>query len=263
MAWGGSIGVFAALSLALSGTSQDAAEPGHLQVKTKSGVTVRLAQRSAIAEDEHGVTFHGLAPGAHRLVATRDGYLDQTSLVRVRAGEVTVHRLAPWQKFISSTGRAAIVVQTLPVDATISAQALGYEKVAKGDDDFVIPHVPAGRHKLTFCTEYKCIDYRVEVGDGDLVKLLVLFDPGEVEDVSRAFRARVDNTAKACLRTREMDACTEACTLATRLAVPSPTCRITSGAFDFDMVDSPEPGAPGDGAVPATSGRRLPLAPAQ
>lgn len=241
-----------ALALALSGADLVEPEGGHLQVRAGVGVEIEVAERQATAEDEYGVTFLELRPGAHRLIARREGYVDQHALIRVRRGEVTVHRLAPWRKRVTNSGRAAIIVQTLPVDATVSAQTLGYRKALKSDEDFVIPQVPAGRHKLTFCNDYKCIDYHATVEDGELLKLLVLFDPGEVEDRSVPFRAHLASISKACLRTRALAACNEACTLATQLQLPSVTCRVNPAATD--IADVPED----DGVIPASTRRALP-----
>lgn len=256
MAWGVSVGAFAALALAISGAASDSREGGHLQVKAAAGVMIEVGARHAIVQDMHGVSFLDMAPGAHRLVARKQGYVTQHALIWVRPGEVTVHRLAPWQRQVGTRGTAAIVVQTLPVDATVSAQALGYEKIAKGDDDLVISHVPPGRHKLTFCTSYKCIDYRAEVEDGDLVKLLVLFEPGVVQDKSETFRARYARVTQSCLRTRDADDCTESCTLATRLGIPSSACRLTT-AEDIRIAERPSPEDLGP-EIPAGSSLEVP-----
>jgi len=243
------------LALALSGADTSVDEGGHLQVKAGVGVMIEVGPRHAVVQDEYGVAFTNLEPGAYALVARRGGFVTQHALVRIRSGEVTVHRLAPWQKHISGRGRGAIVVQTLPVEATVAAHTLGYDKAHKGDEDFIIPRVPDGTHRLTFCTDYKCIDYRVTIEGDALVKLFVDFDEGEVVDLSHNFRAHLAELAQVCLRTRDDAACTESCTLATRLEVPSPTCRITQGSYDLDVADREKPDTT---AIPASTRRALP-----
>lgn len=225
---------------------------GHLQVKAEVGVRVQISGTELIAEDSHGVTFRELTPGAHSLEALREGYVPQHALIWVRAGEVTVHRLAPWQKRVVAQGKGALVIQTLPVDATVSAQGLGYGKIAKGDAPLILPHVPAGRHKLTFCTDYKCMDYRAEVTDGQVVSLLVDFEPGEIHDLSSTFEAQVMGLTQGCLRLGDTDACKQACTLATRLSRPSPACEAAQGpAVHVDRGGQ-------EATIPASSRRALP-----
>lgn len=253
MAEGARIAAVVGLTLLISGAAPISTVAGHVQVKAAAGVEVQIDERRGTSEDDHGVTFREISPGAHTLQAHRPGYVSQHALIWVHAGEVTVHRLAPWQKQVPSLGTGAIIIQTLPVDATVSAQSLGYNKILKSDAPVVLPRVPAGRHKLTFCTEYKCIDYRAEVEAQDVVSLLVDFEPGEVHDVSTTFISQVRTLTQDCLRQRDTNVCKQACALATSVRRESPACEATTApTVDVGMHSDDE------ATIPASARRALP-----
>lgn len=112
----------------------------------------------------------------------------------------------------------ALIIETSSATSTIDAKRLGWNKVQKGKAPFVAPRVPAGEHKLTFCNEYKCIDYRAKVRAGRTLALHVDFEPGHVEDVSSAHYARLKKWQTECRREHLEVACEEACRLDTALS---------------------------------------------
>ncbi|MCB9650546.1 MAG: hypothetical protein H6730_28740 [Deltaproteobacteria bacterium] len=254
---GGALTLFTA-ALALMGTGDAApqAPSGFVQVKADAGVEILLDGAQAVAEDLHGVTFRDVAPGIHSLVARRQGAQAQHALITVEPGQVTVHHLAPWRPEGDKAGESTLILQTLPVDAIISAPSLGLHKHIKGDEPLVLRKVPAGTHKLTFCNDYKCIDHRVEVHARDIVSLLVDFDPGEIRDESATFLAHLARLTERCLGDDDGASCRQACTLTVMAGRPSPACARVEAEEPTNIAGS----AKDDGdSVPATSDRALPL----
>jgi hypothetical protein len=246
-----------ALALMGTGDNTPVGPAGFVQVKTQAGVEVLLDDARAVAEDEYGVTFRDVAPGIHTLVARRSGFHEQRALIAVEPASVTVHRLAPWRpKSQRAAGRATLILQTLPVDATVSAPTLGLTKHPKGDAPLVLQGVPAGTHKLTFCNDYKCIDHRVEVPGKEIISLLVDFDPGQVRDESVAFRSHLARLTEGCLGDSDLQACKQACTLAVMTGHPSPACaRLDDEAAPQDVAGTKKD----SDTIPASSDRALPL----
>ena len=260
---GGGLGATLVLGLALlgTGTSSDIPMPadessvGHLQIKAEPGVAIVVdAEPRGEVEESHGLLVKNLGTGTHELTLYREGFRPQTARIRIAAHAVTVHHVAPWRPVAEpgtdSNEAGALIVQTLPVDATVSARSLGYPKLVKGDAPLVLPHVPAGRHKLTFCTEYKCIDYRTEIAPGAIVNLLVDFDPGEVLDLSHHYRDHLARLSRACGEDAESAACRQACEVAERLGRGLSACQQRTPAGDL---------ARGRGhTIPASAVRTLP-----
>ena len=245
-----------ALALLGTGDAVPSGPAGFVQVKAEAGVEVSLDGVRAVAEDEHGVTFRDIAPGIHALVAQRAGFKAQRALISVEPAQVTVHRLVPWRpEGKDDAARATLIVQTLPVDATIAAPTLGLAKITKGDAPLVLHSVPPGAHKLTFCNDYKCIDYRVEIPARDTVSLLVDFEPGEVRDESVALRAHVARLTEACLGDDDLSACKQACTLTVMAGRPSPAC----SRLDEDTPNIADTRKRDETSTPASANRALPL----
>lgn len=211
--------------LSLAPLSVFAAPQGHLQIQAQDGVEVTIGALRASAKHKQGVIFRALGPGLHRLEAHREGYRPQHATVSIEPGEVTLHRLAPWQFPIKSAGSAVLVIQSLPLQTTIAARSLGYGKFSKGAAPAVLPNLAAGRHKLTLCTAYKCIDYRAEVKAKAVLSLFVDFDSGQVKNLSTDYLASLERLKKGCLVEHRADDCKKACVQMKRMARPSPTCR--------------------------------------
>lgn len=139
-------------------------------------------------------------------------------------------------------GTGALVIETSSSTSTIDAKRLGWNKVQKGKDPFVAPRVPAGEHKLTFCNEYKCIDYRARVRAGRTLALHVDFEPGHVEDISSAHQARLKNWQTECRQGHVEEACVEACRLGTALSPRRAAADCTTLA-ELKRPKDPNPGS--------------------
>lgn len=122
-------------------------------------------------------------------------------------------------------GAGAVVIETTSATSTIDAKRLGWNKVHKGKAPFIAPKVPAGEHKLTFCNEYKCIDYRARVRAGRTLALHVDFEPGHVEDVTRTHLAQLARWKEDCKK-EDPNACEAACRWTSALSPgrPQATC---------------------------------------
>jgi hypothetical protein len=229
--------VFGVLSLLLlpSGESRAAAPAatpegiGHLQIKSVPGVNLVLDGRDrGTTEGDDGFVFRDLAAGPHRVEAWLTGFEKQSSLVLVSAGVVTVHHLRPFSplpaKKPSPTAASlpdatgALIVQTLPVKATVDSSRLGWRKIQKGEEPFIATAVPKGQHKITFCNSVKCIDYLASIKTNDVVSLLVDFEPGQVHDVTREHKAQWALWRDACASHGDAESCLKLCAIESALA---------------------------------------------
>lgn len=237
---------------ALSSGAAEAAS-GDLQVHAPVGTRVTVEGRAAeTVGNGHGVTFDAVPEGPHIVRAVRAGHLPERAVVEVRAGQVTVHRFDTWAppppRAKGATG--ALVVQTVPTDVTVAIPSFGWPKLTKGDAPLVVPGVPAGRHRVTVCTEYKCIDYKADVPKGGLLSLRVRFDPGEVEEDTAAFETRLETRRQACAKTRDARACKLTCVASRQLGRPERGCPRPAVVADVPP-DEPAP-------LPAGTARTVP-----
>jgi hypothetical protein len=241
----------------LSPPSARAEEPaGYVQFKGDPGVRIELdGEQAGVTSEKDGLIARGVKPGARRFVARRDGFVPQHGVVMVEADAVTVRELDAWQPIITAEierdkGFGTLIVDTLPVDSTILARRLGWkEKVAKGERAFIAREIPAGSHKFTFCTDFKCIDYWVKIPRAGVRKLLVDFEPGHIFDVSREFHSEWKSASAECGRERERAACKLACEIDTALRpeASSSACNIINGHEPSGMASN------GEGAVRAST----------
>lgn len=222
--------VFALLGAVIRGPS--AAEPvGHVQIKAEEGVWIELDGFGlAVVEDDEGAVFRDVPPGSHRIIARRDGFMARRMVIQVQEGRVVLHRIDGWQPLgppaPAAEGRGALVVRTFPVDATIKASRLGWERIEKSEAHFVASDVPAGRHKLTFCNAYKCIDYRTEIHAKRVTSLFIDFELGEVHDRSQQDARRHAEETKRCMKTKDLIACKSACQMEAALGEPEAACGV-------------------------------------
>lgn len=221
------------LSLLIAGTAFAEGAQGYLQVKVPAGTIVnvdRLGAKKTV--DPEGVTFREVAPGTYWVTLERPGFERQRISIDVEIGAVAVVNPKPWQPVPAGAaekkpakGYGALIVQTFPVDATIDAKRLGWNKITKSDEPFIASNVPAGTHKVTFCNEYKCLDYRAQIRPGRLLSIIVDFDPGEIEDVSRLHRTQLASWRSGCAG-GDATSCRRACNLDASLSpnLPSVAC---------------------------------------
>lgn len=185
---------------------------GHLQIESPDLTQVHLNKRPMGTTDETGqLLLRGLSSGPHRVHLLRPGFSPQGALVFVEPGGVAVYQPQVWIPDQKLRGNAVLAVDTLPWQTTISSSSLGFSKIEKGPKTFVARGLSKGRHKLTFCTEHMCMDYNAQLRAGQVVKLLVDFNPGSVENASDAISESWRRAKKQCLAEKERTACLEAC----------------------------------------------------
>jgi hypothetical protein len=241
----GAKGVVFAIAV-LSGRSVRAEEPmGYAQFKGPAGIQVEIEGRSiGSTEGKDGLIARGLRPGARRFAAYREGFVSQFGVLMVEADVVSVQKLDAWQPVIEAAvekdkGIGALIVDTLPVDATILARRLGWkDKVTKGAEPFVAREIPAGDHKFTFCTDDKCIDYWVHIPAAGVTKLMIDFEPGHIFNVSKEFMREWKRASAKCDSDRERSACKLACKNDVELKPTSnsPACNAINGTETTGMV---------------------------
>jgi hypothetical protein len=202
---------------------------GHVQVRALPGVNVELDGKiRGITEGEDGFVFRDVPQGPHRIEAWMSGYERQYGFILVEAGRVAVHRLRPFQPSPPNeqVAKGAVMIETLPVHATIDAKKLGWRKIPKEEEPFIAAGVPKGRHKMTFCNAVKCMDYNAEVPANDVLSILVDFDPGQILDVTKEHKAAWAGWRARCEREGDREACRRACMIDSALTgnVHAPSC---------------------------------------
>ena len=252
------------VSLLASGVAE-ASVPGHLQIAAEPGVTVDIdGQISARSQDQYGIIVRELSPGPHRLVLRRSGARTQRAIVNVVAGQVTVFTPQPWQSALPQPESASVrdrktgmlVVQTLPVQSTLKAESLGWSEFAKGSRPFRTT-TPAGRHRLTVCNEYRCIDYRVNVAAGRLRSILVDLDRGTVTDLSATHARQWYRHRQACEESGVPFACQSACEMDTDL-MPHEESRSCARLLEAENIEGLAlPAAAPVATVPAGTAREI------
>jgi hypothetical protein len=226
------------LALALLSSPGSDEPVGFVQFKSGPGVRIDLDGRQAgVTNGKDGLIARSVRPGARLFSAHREGFVPQFGMVLVEPDVVTLKQLDAWQPVIQAEidrrqGVGTLIVETLPVESTILARRLGWkDKVEKGEGPFIARELPAGSHRFTFCTEFKCIDYSVPIPAAGVTKLLIDFEPGHIFDVSKEFAAGWRGAEKRCDRDRDRASCKLACETdsALRPAAPSPACSTLNG----------------------------------
>jgi hypothetical protein len=208
---------------------------GFVQFQTTAGVAILIDGQPVGTSEVGGLVVKNLAVGPRRFEARKEGFVPQFGVVMVESDAITLRRLDGWQPAatvsLDPVGFGTLVVETIPVEATIVARQLGWpDKALKTDATFVARELPAGRQKFTFCTTTKCLDYSVRIPKGSVRKILVDFEPGEIHDLTRDLFAAWQSAAKKCGRSGDAIACTIACEHDAEL---NPTAR----SFACEMLD--------------------------
>ena len=208
--------LLAAGLLAFSAAAQAAAPAGHLQIPAGPGVIAEVdGELSARSQDRYGIIIRDLEPGYHWLVLNKRGARPQRALVQILAGSVTVHQPQPWhpvEKRRRPRATGMLMIQTLPVEATLKSETLGWSEFEKGGTPFRAI-ARAGRHRITVCNDYRCNDYRIKVAQDRFRSILVDMDRGSVDDLSVTHAARWQDQRQRCAATGDPNACRPACDL--------------------------------------------------
>lgn len=251
--------------LALDAQGEEAL--GHLQIPVPPGIIAELDGRlSARSQDPSGVIFRDLSPGAHRLTLRRTGSVPQTAVVRVTAGAVTVHTPQPWRaapRPEAETPTGMVIIQTLPVEATVKAPSLGWPELTKTRAP-IQAVTPAGNHRVTVCDEFRCIDYRLNIAAGRLRSVLVDLDRAEVVDLSAVHASQWAQHRRTCEDrdgARAQTACWRACELDATLqpwSFSTACARLLPEGDDGPVaVPAANPETPVASSVPANADSRV------
>ncbi len=258
---------FGAASSLVTFDAQGQEALGHLQIPVPPGIIAEVDGRlSARSQDPSGVIFRDLAPGPHRLTLRRPGSVPQTAVVNVTAGAVTIHVPQPWQtspRPKAETPTGMVIIQTLPVRATIKAPSLGWPELTKTSAPIQAMTL-AGNHRVTVCDEFRCIDYRLNITAGRLRSVLVDLDRAEVVDLSAVHASQWARHRRTCEEhdgERGRDSCWRACELDAALQPGSfsTACARLLPEGDDDPVAVPAAAdsvTPVASSVPANAGSR-------
>jgi len=137
---------------------------GHIQVKCEPGVKVFLDDNfkgEAMAE-LGGFIIQDVAAGRHALKLVKVKYAPQTADLTVSSGQVLVYTAKAFAPKIEITDEGeeaagslkletgTLIVQSLPVECTISIPSLSVNDVKKTRDKKIFRNVPTGTYKAIF-----------------------------------------------------------------------------------------------------------------
>lgn len=216
----------------------DATVPGHLQIAAEPGVTVDVDDQISVrSQDQYGIIIRDLSPGPHRLTLRRANSRAQRVVVNVSAGQVTMVTPQPWMPALPSPSpkTGMLIIQTLPVESSLKAESLGWAEFQKGHAPFRTL-APAGRHRITVCNAYRCIDYRVRVAAGRLRSILVDLDRGTVTDLSAVHARQWHRHRVACEGSGAPLACRSACEMDIAL-MPEAASRACARLMEAENIE--------------------------
>ncbi|MBK8014237.1 MAG: hypothetical protein IPK13_23170 [Deltaproteobacteria bacterium] len=192
--------------------------PSSREVRVRADVGSRIFVNGTFRGlvDPRGILSFTATRGVLEVVADRRGFLPEHRLVSITTQTSTVVDVVGAQptRPSSRTHDSTLLVATAPQNVSVTSSRFGWQKLEKTGPLWVGRHLPAGRYRLTLCTEYQCLDYRGQLRRGRLQKLFVDFESAEVRDQSADAERAERSASRACTRSgtaETPEACLEAC----------------------------------------------------
>jgi len=174
---------------------------GHIQIKCEPGVEIFLDgnNRGATRSDVGGLILQDVPSGKHTLKAVKEGYQPLEVIIDLAGEQVVMYEFKNFipifetyeegeeieSKTALKTGK--IIIQTLPVECSISIPSLNVESLPKTKDKRIFDKVPAGEHEVEFTGMGKKVKHTIRLGGGETVRLMVNFLKEEIkEDILNA-----------------------------------------------------------------------------
>lgn len=162
---------------------------GHIQVKCEPGVKVFLDDnfKGETTAELGGFIIQDVAVGRHALKLVKLKHAPQTTHLTLSEGQVLVYTARAFSPKIeiADEGKEAagilelktgtLIVQSLPVECTISLPSLGLNNIKKTRDRKIFKNVPTGTYKAIFKGIGEPIEHEVAVYTNVGTSLLVNF----------------------------------------------------------------------------------------
>lgn len=174
------------------------AQKTYIQVVAEPGVSVFLdgTFKGKTSADINGLILEDITPGEHLIKVVKEGFVSQEDLIRIKVGEVYIHRVKQFLPAIriEQKGNTSeqmiglpvgqVKIQSLPVDINISIPKLGINS-AKQQDEWIATQVPVGSYDAVFKGLNNSIIYTIEVTHNQITHLFVNLLSSEIEDRSQ------------------------------------------------------------------------------
>ncbi len=182
-----SVAVALLATLATPALAQSAV--GYVQVKAAPGIQVLLdgTLQGITNADVGGLILQDVPAGRHELALVKSGFQTQKATVEVTAGQVLVYAVKPFEPKLNITQQGAqeagsiaqqvgtLVIQTLPVDASIDIPALRQQPIKKTRDILRIANIPVGPYGIVGTSLGKQLTQKLGVCPGTEVHLFMNF----------------------------------------------------------------------------------------
>lgn len=174
------------------------AQKTYIQVVAEPGVSVFLdgTFKGKTSADINGLILEDITPGEHLIKVVKEGFVSQEDLIRIKVGEVYIHRVKQFLPAIriEQKGNTSeqmiglpvgqVKIQSLPVDINISIPKLGINS-AKQQDEWIATQVPVGSYDAVFKGFNSSLNYTIEVTHNQITHLFVNLLSSEIEDRSQ------------------------------------------------------------------------------
>lgn len=183
------VGVVVALLVAAGAPALAQSTVGYIQIKAAPGIQVLLdgTLQGVTNADVGGLILQDVAAGQHVLAFVKSGFQTQKATVEVTAGKVLVYAVKPFEPKLNITQQGAqeagniaqqvgtLVIQTLPVDASIDIPALRQQPIQKTRDILRIANIPAGAYSIVGTSLGQQLTQKLGVCPGTEVHLFMNF----------------------------------------------------------------------------------------
>ncbi len=161
---------------------------GHIQVECEPGVIIYLDGTfvGVASPDVGGLIIQNVPAGRREILATKPGFMDQSEIVDLAAGQVLVHKIKAFSSRIQveqygdavetvATGEVgSIVIQSLPVQCEVVLETHNLRQ-NKTRDILSLSNVPVGDHVLQFIGLGKTLRQEVTLEADATVNVMVNF----------------------------------------------------------------------------------------
>ena len=180
---------------------------GHVQIKCEPDVQIFLdgnflgKTRSEIG----GLILENVPSGKHSLKAVKEGHLPLEATIELAAEQVLLYefkaflpQVATYEEGPESQSRETpktgkIIIQSLPMECTITIPALNVRDMQKKKDRRILDKAPAGEYKMEFSALNRTLPYTLYLKPDQTVKIMVNFLKGAVNEEN----VRTDGTSMA------------------------------------------------------------------
>jgi len=162
---------------------------GHIQIKCEPGAQIFLDGNNmgSTRSDVGGLILQDVPSGKHTLKAGKEGYQSLEADIDLAGEQVLIYEFKSFiptfetyeegeeseSTTVVKTGK--IIIQTLPVECSISIPSLSVESLQKTKDKRIFDKVPAGIYEIELVSLEKKVKYNLHVKEDDTVRLMVNF----------------------------------------------------------------------------------------